>query len=67
MRIRSMTQSLWHDRAIAATPALRAVFKMLARRKSRRALAILDGHLLQDIGLSPTAANAEASKPFWRE
>jgi uncharacterized protein YjiS (DUF1127 family) len=30
------------------------------------ALAELDDHLLNDIGISRTAAAAETSQPFWR-
>lgn len=36
------------------------------RSRQRQALAELDDHLLEDIGISRTAANAEASKAFWR-
>lgn len=36
-----------------------------ARARSRRALAGLDARLLDDIGLAPRAAEAEAAKPFW--
>lgn len=32
----------------------------------RRALAALDAHLLDDIGLGHGTARAEAAKPFWR-
>jgi uncharacterized protein YjiS (DUF1127 family) len=36
------------------------------RARSRRELAGLDDHLLRDVGLSPTDANNEIDKPFWR-
>lgn len=36
------------------------------RSKQRHALAELDDHLLQDVGLSPGAARREATKPFWK-
>lgn len=37
------------------------------RRKSRRALAKLEPHLLYDIGLDRSSAQAEAAKPFWQD
>ena len=36
------------------------------RHRSRQLLAQLDGHLLKDIGISYTEAEAEANKPFWQ-
>jgi uncharacterized protein YjiS (DUF1127 family) len=37
------------------------------RRRTRAALARLDGHLLQDIGLGTDRAATECTKPFWRD
>lgn len=37
------------------------------RRRSRRALSLLDAHMLRDIGLTEARANAETGKPFWAE
>lgn len=37
------------------------------RHVTRRALARLDPHLLDDIGISAQDARAEAGKPFWQE
>lgn len=37
------------------------------RRRSRRALSLLDSHMLRDIGLTEARANAETGKPFWAE
>ena len=37
-----------------------------ARARQRRHLAELSPHLLEDLGLKPEAARAEAAKPFWR-
>jgi uncharacterized protein YjiS (DUF1127 family) len=37
------------------------------RRRSRRALARLDAHLLRDIGLTAEALAEEIDKPFWRD
>lgn len=36
------------------------------RRHSRHDLAMLDAHMLADIGVDPMTANDEAAKPFWR-
>jgi uncharacterized protein YjiS (DUF1127 family) len=38
----------------------------VVRRHQRRALAELDEHLLNDVGLSPEQARREAAKPFWK-
>lgn len=35
------------------------------RRRTRLAVARLDDHLLNDIGLDPARARREALKPFW--
>lgn len=37
------------------------------RRRTRRALARLDAHLLRDAGLSDQIRDAETLKPFWRD
>lgn len=36
------------------------------RQQQRRALRELDRHMLDDIGVTPEEAEAEARKPFWR-
>ncbi|HMJ43153.1 MAG TPA: DUF1127 domain-containing protein [Pseudolabrys sp.] len=38
----------------------------VVRRRQRRALAQLDDHLLEDVGLSREQARREAGKPFWK-
>jgi uncharacterized protein YjiS (DUF1127 family) len=43
------------------------VSKWSVRRAQRHALARLDDHLLQDIGLSTVQARDEALKNFWLE
>lgn len=45
---------------------IEAIRDRLAMRRSRAALAKLDAHLLQDIGLSADAAAYEAALPVWR-
>lgn len=35
------------------------------RRRTRKQLAKLESHLLDDIGVSPFQAKTEAKKPFW--
>lgn len=54
--------------AIAAQKSFslaRRLVQWVDARRSRQALARLDGHLLKDIGLEPTAALSEAQRPFW--
>ncbi len=36
------------------------------RARQRRHLAVLDDHLLLDIGIDRVSALKEATKPFWR-
>jgi uncharacterized protein YjiS (DUF1127 family) len=44
-----------------------AVLRWETRRQTRRDLARLDPHLLNDIGLTPRLADCECRKPFWRD
>lgn len=39
--------------------------QMLAVRKTRKQLAEVDDHILEDIGISRAAAEFEASRPLW--
>ena len=43
------------------------VLKWEQRQQTRRALKRLDAHLLDDIGLSKRAAQAEGDKAFWHD
>jgi uncharacterized protein YjiS (DUF1127 family) len=63
------------DRSIPATlpPVSRVAFAVAQavlnweiRRQTRRDLARLDPHLLNDIGLTTRMAECECQKPFWR-
>ena len=47
--------------------ALQTVEVWYERSRQRRRLALLDDHLLRDIGIDRLAAMEEISKPFWRE
>lgn len=38
----------------------------IVRRRQRQALAELDEHLLNDVGLSREQARREAARPFWK-
>ncbi|MCX7298470.1 MAG: DUF1127 domain-containing protein [Hyphomicrobiales bacterium] len=55
---------------IELSPVLSRTIETIAvwtvRRRQRRALAELDDHLLNDVGLSPEQAHLEANKPFWK-
>ena len=52
--------------AAAAGLFLRALAASLERGRQRRALALLDARLLDDIGLSADDVRAECDRPFWR-
>ncbi len=41
-------------------------FDWCERGRQRRHLAMLDQHMLRDIGLSSADVEQEVSKPFWR-
>jgi uncharacterized protein YjiS (DUF1127 family) len=45
---------------------IRALRIWRARRRQRQALAALNDHLLNDIGLTHEMARREAAKSFWR-
>lgn len=53
-------------RTYRAVPVLQVVSGWLNRHRSRRALAVLDEHLLRDIGLTTQDAFDELRKPLWR-
>ena len=60
-------------RAAAGTP-VRVLLKMLdaylawdEKRRQRLALLALSDEILKDIGISRAQADAEGSKPFWRD
>ncbi len=50
---------------LAVTVAV-VLTKWSRRQRSRRALAQLDDHLLQDVGLDRRAAHIEARRMFWQ-
>ena len=54
----------WHLRA-AARALHKGAKEAWRRRRTRLDLAELDGHLLRDIGVTPSEATQEANKPFW--
>ena len=54
---------LW---AATIEPVARQLADWSFRRNSRRRLQAMDGHMLNDIGLSRDDAQAEGQKPFWR-
>jgi uncharacterized protein YjiS (DUF1127 family) len=54
----------------AAQNALRGFLHTVSvwhtRARQRHVLAVLDDHILRDIGLTRVDADREARKPFWR-
>jgi uncharacterized protein YjiS (DUF1127 family) len=49
------------------TGAAKAFGTWQARRVSRRALSLLDPHMLRDVGLTMQSRADETAKPFWRD
>ena len=47
-------------------PSWNSIRATWRRYRTRQRIAQLDSHLLKDIGVSRTDAEAEANKPFWR-
>ena len=43
------------------------VLEWETRHRTRKALARLDSHALRDVGLDALSAEAEATRPFWRD
>lgn len=56
--------SVWLATTIVAFAG--TLFSFIERSKQRKALAYLDDHLLEDIGVPRRAAQREIAKPFWR-
>ncbi|MEQ6202496.1 DUF1127 domain-containing protein [Sulfitobacter sp. HNIBRBA2951] len=42
-----------------------SLWRFMALRRSRRALAALDDAALRDVGIKPEDAQAEATRPIW--
>lgn len=61
---RSFTARL--TRSCEAAHIARRLVEWRARATQRRVLAMLNDHILQDIGLSRADVEREVSKPFWR-
>ncbi len=69
-----MTTTALKNRAAIASPSVagsltrvwETVQKWRERARSRRQLAEMSETMLADIGVSLSAARAEAGKPFWR-
>lgn len=69
-----MTSSTLIQTALPLPPLARVAFGVAnailgweMRRITRRRLATLDSHLLNDIGIDALSAEREAEKPFWRD
>lgn len=61
-----MSQIALPSRPAAQAESLFSAFVIWrSRRRTRRALARLDAHLLADIGMSKEDMQQEALKPFW--
>lgn len=71
MTPRSQTSPLFAPGTVVSARArqtgIARVLKLIDRRRMRNRLAMLDDHLLRDIGLTPEEAAAEVAKPFWRD
>ncbi len=60
---RLQPRQLLHAPQVTFRAQLRAAWR---RYRSRQRIAMLDSHLLKDIGVSFAEAEAEANKPLWR-
>ncbi len=61
----SLLAFLAHLRARPRISFARRLFALMALRRSRRALDLLDPHLLNDIGLDAQTARHEAARSAW--
>jgi uncharacterized protein YjiS (DUF1127 family) len=52
-------------RPSVAARCIRQIAIWINRARQRRALAELDDHMLNDIGVSRSVARREAGRPFW--
>jgi uncharacterized protein YjiS (DUF1127 family) len=52
-------------RRLSLIAVFRAMAARMALRRTRHRLALLDDHLLRDIGISREAAQAEAARKGW--
>jgi uncharacterized protein YjiS (DUF1127 family) len=55
--------TIHHESVLVRT--INLILLWQARAEQRSALAELDDHLLQDIGVDRATAKVEAAKPFW--
>lgn len=63
---RRLPASLWDSaRVIEPVAIARRLIEWRARVMQRRTLAMLDDHMLKDIGVSRMDVEQEVSKPFW--
>ena len=64
---RRLPANLWDSaRVIEPVAIARRLIEWRARVVQRRTLAMLDDHMLKDIGASRMDVEHEVSKPFWR-
>ena len=57
---------LWHGTVSTAFARTRSTFRLWAERARQRThLSELSPAMLEDIGVSASAARAEANRPFW--
>lgn len=62
---RSLTTRPAASKAGYRTPSVARLWDYLGLWRQRKDLANLDAHILRDIGVSPAAAEKEASRPIW--
>lgn len=61
----NVTRATLRFSAISRVRVLRLLLGRTALARSRRTLRRLDDHLLRDIGLTRSEAEAEAARPVW--
>lgn len=58
---------VWQSLSARFVAARMAVQTLLDRQRQRDALGRLDARLLRDVGITVAQAQAESTKPIWRD
>jgi uncharacterized protein YjiS (DUF1127 family) len=67
MRLLSISRPAWLQVLGTKRRWTMVLSDVAARHRGRKSLAILDDHMLDDIGITRAMALTETEKPFWRD